>query len=82
MPFKAFCAIFSDVDICDRSTGLRDLSFRFDEDGNACAPLLGCFKGCAGFWCLCRGCGALYCSHASSSETREVRERCCRCFGC
>jgi len=82
MPFATFCEIYSDVDVCDRSTGLHDLSLRFDEDGGACAPFLGCLGGCASFWCACHGCTALYCGHTSNTKTRELKKGCCSCWCC
>ena len=79
-PFATFVKIFSDVDVCDRSTGLHDLSYRFDEDGGAAAPCVGCLHGCVGYWCLCRGCRALYCARESSAKTRPFSSGCCRCL--
>ena len=78
--FATFVKIFSDVDVCDRSTGLHDLSYRFDEDGGAAAPCVGCLHGCVGYWCLCRGCRALYCARESSARTRSFSSGCCRCL--
>ena len=82
MPFATFVTIYSDVDVCDRSTGLHDLHMRFDEDGGACGPCAGCLGGCASFWCLCRGCQALYCAHETSDRTRALGGGGrCRCLG-
>ena len=78
MDFESFCEIFTDIECCDRSTGLHDLALSVDGDDNsACGLCLSCVGGCAGYWCLCRGCRALYLAHESGWRTRTVRSRGC-----
>lgn len=81
MPFDKFSSLFTNIDICDRSTGLKDLAFNIDEDQQCCGPVAALACGCCEFWCKCRGCKALYCHRVSSKETRKVRKR-CPCLQC
>ena len=49
MDFESFCEIFTDIECCDRSTGLHDLALSVDGDDNsACGLCLSCVGGCAG----------------------------------
>ena len=81
--FRDFCSLFDQLDVCDRSTGARDLALRFDEDdGCIRGPACACMTGCARFWCLCQGCRALYMGHQTSSKTRDLPQRRCRCLEC
>ena len=77
MDFDSFCATFTDIECCDRSTGLHDLALSVDGDEGVCGPAIACCKGCTGFWCLCRGCRALYFAHESRYGTRTVSRSCC-----
>jgi hypothetical protein len=76
MAFDDFRSTFTRVDVCDRSTGLHDLRLNVDADAGPCGACAGCVRGCASFWCLCRGCRALYCAHLSSAATRAVPSGC------
>ena len=76
MDFESFCATFTDLECCDRSTGLHDLALSVDSDAGACGPCLGCCHGCVGYWLLCRGCRALYFAHESGYGTRTVTRGC------
>lgn len=80
MDFVTFCTIFTDIECCDRSTGLHDLALSVDGDDGACAPCLACVAGCAGYWCLFRGCRALYWAHESGWRTRTVSRTCFDAF--
>ena len=64
--------------MCQRSTGLKDLSLDMKE-ADGCAqcigPALGCATGCATFWCCCRGCVALYCGVKASRATVSIGDR-------
>ena len=79
MDFESFCATFTDIECCDRSTGLHDLALSVDPDDGACGPAIACCKGCAGYWCLCRGCRALYFAHESGYGTRTASRGWCSC---
>ena len=75
MEWTDFSAVFKRVDICNRSTGLRDLSLdAMEADGcaNCMGPCKGCISGCCGYWCCCKGCNALYCDHKASSKTMDI----------
>jgi len=83
MSFKDFYSLFDQLDVCDRSVGVRDLALRFDEDENCLrGPTCACIAGCARFWCVCQGCRALYLGHQSSKQTRALPQRRCRCLEC
>ena len=78
MAWGDFDRIFEQIDICARSTGVRDLQLNLKEaDGcvaNCLGPAKGCCLGCVAFWCCCRGCAALY-GHAGGSEmTLDIGE--------
>ena len=80
MPFEIFAALFTDIDVCDRSTGLNDLALRHDEDSGWAGPLRACGYGCLKYWLCCHGCAALYCGHQTTADTKPLPERCCACF--
>jgi hypothetical protein len=87
MSFDDFCTIFTEIEVCDRSTGMHDLSLSVDGDAGALAPCLACCSGCASFWCLCRGCRALYFFKESNKATRildhgPLHACCCGCLTC
>ena len=69
-------SVFRTVDVCSRSTGLRDLTLDAREaDGRVrhfCGPCVGCSFGCLSFWCCCRGCRALYFDVRAEDATLEV----------
>ena len=58
MAWEDFSRIFASIDVCARSTGLRDLNLDAMESDGKCrsflGPLLGCCAGCASFWLACR----------------------------
>ena len=76
MSWEDFSAIFSSIDVCARSTGLRDINLdAMEADGrcrNALGPLLGCVHGCCCFWLGCRGCHALYFDVKADERTLAV----------
>lgn len=75
MAWEDFARVFTSIDICARSTGLRDLHLNaFESDGRAryCGPTLGCLLGCASFWCCLQGCRALYCNQPAEPKTLHV----------
>ena len=72
-----FQSIFTDVDVCHRSTGLNDLVLDMHEDIGCCGPTVGCLKGCCGYWCCCNGCKAVYYKTQSSQSTLKVKRRMC-----
>jgi hypothetical protein len=65
-----FVANFSHVSICDR-TVKNDLRLNTHEECLFCGPAYGCIKGCALFWCLCKGLRTIYCGARTSSELRR-----------
>ena len=72
-----FQSIFTDVDVCHRSTGLNDLVLDIHEDIGCCGPVVGCTKGCCGYWCCCNGCKAIYYQTKSSQSTLKVKKKSC-----
>ena len=76
MSWEDFSDVFQSIDVCARSTGLRDLNLdAMESDGrckNAIGPLLGCLKGCACFWFGCKGCKALYFDVKADERTLVV----------
>lgn len=78
MCWEDFSAIFSSIDVCSRSTGLRDLNLdAMEADGrlrSCIGPLLGCCKGCLCFWLGCRGCQALYFDVKADERTLHVKD--------
>jgi len=78
MSWEDFSVIFQSLDICSRSTGLRDCHLDVKEaDGaaNCAGPCQGCCEGCASWWCGCKGCVALYCDTKASTQTYTVDEK-------
>ena len=71
-----FQSIFTDVDICHRSTGIHDLVLDMHE-GVCCGPTIGCVKGCCSYWCCCSGCKSLYYNKKSSNNTIHVSGKRC-----
>ena len=65
-----FCANFSHVSICDR-TVKNDLRLNTHEECLVCGPLYGCVKGCAMYWCLCKGLRVIYCGARTSDHLRK-----------
>mmetsp|Transcript_34639 Transcript_34639/g.91144 ORF Transcript_34639/g.91144 Transcript_34639/m.91144 type:complete len:224 (+) Transcript_34639:233-904(+) len=67
-----FSKIYNRIDVCQRSTGLRDLSLDVKEDDGCVGPCSGCCEGCASYWCGCAGCKALYCGVNAAVETMKI----------
>ena len=67
MPYDEFWASFKQIDICDRSTGFRDLALYIDERGGFLGPAKGCMWGCFKFWCMCKGCRASTFGHEGAA---------------
>ena len=76
MTWEDFSRIFQSIDVCARSTGLRDLTLdAMEADGrcrNCVGPMLGCCHGCLCFWLGCRGCKALYFDVKAGEKTLKV----------
>lgn len=57
MTWSDFSAFFDRLDVCQRSTGLRDLNIDlYEADGflqNCAGPCKGCCLGCASYWYAC-----------------------------
>ena len=75
MEFADFCATFQNLSICDRTTK-GDLRLNTHEEMPACGPAFGCVKGCAMFWCCCKGVRVLYCGEHSGTDVKHG-DRCC-----
>ena len=75
MSWFDFQTIFTDVDVCHRSTGIHDLVLDIHE-GVCCGSTIGCVKGCSHFWCCCAGCKALYFPQKSERDTLKVKKSC------
>lgn len=70
-----FQSLFTDVDVCHRTTGVKDLVLDIHED-LICGTTIGCVKGCGSFWCCCQGCKAIYCPNNSNKDTLKVKKTC------
>ena len=75
--FRFIRQYYSSVDVCKRTTGMKDLALDINEEMGCVGPCRGCVGGCAAYWCMCRGCKALCCSHTSDDKTVEVQTGCC-----
>jgi hypothetical protein len=74
MTFDDFFREFSTIDLCDRSTGFRDIALHSDQEHYpTMGPCVGCTKGCVKFWCGCEGLGATCCGHRG--HNRDLRSR-------
>jgi hypothetical protein len=76
MSFDDFKKVYTRINICDRDTS-RDASLDVNEDQGDCGIVAGFICGCMNFWCLCKGLRNLYCSHESTEETLDAREKVC-----
>jgi len=74
MNWHDFQSIFTDVDICHRSTGIHDLVLDIHEECDLVGPIIGCTKGCFNFWCCCKGCKAIYYPTTSKKETLHIKK--------
>jgi hypothetical protein len=75
MEWADFCATFQNISVCDRTTK-GDLRLNTHEEMPACGPAYGCVKGCALFWCACKGVRVLYCGEHSGTDVKHG-DRCC-----
>ena len=84
MELSDFCEYFDGVDILDRHVDINDVVMTIDESLGCSAPLIGCIKGCFGYWCLCQGPAHVLCPHISSKSTAKVpfykKVVQCRCY--
>jgi len=76
MEFRDFARVYTRINICDRDTS-GDASLDVNEDAGCCGVVGGFCCGCAKYWCLCHGLRNLYCSHETTSETLDAREKVC-----
>jgi hypothetical protein len=76
MDWEDFSRIFHAIDVCSRSTGMRDLTLdAMEADGkwrNCLGPCFGCLLGCASFWCGCKGVKHLYFDVKAEERTVHV----------
>lgn len=63
MSWDQFQQHYGTIDICDRTTGFRDLAIDLNEEEGCPGPIKGCCHGCFRFWCCCVGVGNLCRSH-------------------
>lgn len=75
MQWEDFVATFHNVSVCDRTTK-GDLRLNTHEEMPACGPAFGCVKGCAMFWCACKGVRVLYCGAHSGTDVKHG-DPCC-----
>ncbi|KAJ1622984.1 hypothetical protein T492DRAFT_912944 [Pavlovales sp. CCMP2436] len=75
MQWEDFCAHWDHIEICDRSSGVRDLALDLNEEDGCIGPTIGCVLGCGWYWACCQGLGALYCKHTGSDEIDELESR-------
>jgi len=69
MEFGDFCNNFKSIDVCDRSTGFKDLALDIHEDDGTWGACKGCCQGCCKFFCCCIGCKKMCCGHKSRPQT-------------
>lgn len=62
MEWSDFSSNFRKIDICARSTGIKDLELDLNEEAGCIGPCKGCFQGCLGYYLCCRGCKAFCCA--------------------
>eukprot|EP00037_Helgoeca_nana_P024456 m.259936 g.259936 ORF g.259936 m.259936 type:complete len:514 (+) comp26643_c0_seq19:30-1571(+) len=56
IPWEKFLEEFSMIDLCDRSTGFRDIALgQIDASSGTFGPCIGCVKGCGLYWGTCQG---------------------------
>jgi len=77
MEMSDFVKYFDQIDVCSRTTGVKDLVIDLREDDGCAGPCKGCVFGCAKYYCLCKGCVALCLGRESSKETVQVGGGCC-----
>ena len=77
MDFNDFKKVYTRINICDRDTS-TDASLNVNEDHGWCGIVFcGFICGCTNFWCLCKGFRNLYCSHETTDETLDAKEKVC-----
>ena len=80
MTIQDFCANFDALTVCPRETGFTDLALDPHEHLGCCGVCVGCFCGCASYWCCCKGCKALCCGEEADDATvKGKRDGCCPC---
>lgn len=80
MSWADFTRTWDHLEVCDRSTGLRDLSLDLNEEDGCVGPTVGCLLGCGFYWCCCAGVGALCCKHRTSTGARGLESAPVRCL--
>jgi len=85
MPWEKFLDEFTMLDLCDRSTGFRDVALsQTERSAGFCGPCIGCTKGCAVYWGTCQGFRATCCGHLGahdrlsrlkSSSAKKIKRR-------
>jgi hypothetical protein len=80
MKYEDFSRIFTNVDICDRTTK-RDLRLEVNEDMGACGVVAGCLAGLGRFVLCCEGLRVIYGGRSSTGETRSAARGCCGYVG-
>merc|ERR1712196_537318 len=75
--WEDFMKNYTSVDVCKRTTGLRDLALDIHEDAGCIGPCKGCVGGCLSYYCCCAGCIALCCGKESDDKTVDVSSGCC-----
>lgn len=76
MEYKDFRDVYTRINVCDRDTAW-DHSLNVREDSGSCGICTGLCLGCMKYWCLCHGLRNLYCSHQSTDQTLDTKEKCC-----
>jgi len=80
MPWEEFHAIFTCIDVCDRTT-TRDLRLEINENIGPCGVVSACVSGVFCFVVGCRGLRTIYGGHTSSSDTKSAKASFC-CLQC
>ncbi|KAG8464683.1 hypothetical protein KFE25_010051 [Diacronema lutheri] len=80
MSWDDFVLTWDHLEICDRSTGVRDLALDLNEEDGCIGPTIGCMLGCSWYWFCCRGVAALSCKHASQQGPDELEGAVASCL--
>lgn len=80
MCWEDFCENFTQLDICDRSTGVEELAIDLHEGEGCLGPARGCVEGCFKFWCCCVSCKMFCFAHRSSDTTLNANGGLCPCI--
>ncbi|CAD7939598.1 unnamed protein product [Amoebophrya sp. A120] len=81
MSWTDFCAHWSRLQVLERSVSMDNLYLEVQE-GNCCGPCIGCARGCAGFFCCCRGVERLYYPRTANEGIQVHRDCTCCCLRC